>query len=355
MNAKGINSIDHPDCNTKVLGITSKVRARVIDQILDINKKSQTDDLVRPLCIKNNLQNWQTNQGLDYYVDFETINYNLFVDPIDMDVDNSFFDSDVSFMIGFGFAHNQTIDSAKLIESLGIDESRYNYIHKIDEENGWEFICLYLVKFEVTNELELLRLFFHFVLARGEIYKALHETDENNNNIKSRLFHWTDAELRFMRRAIDRIRSGIYTEAHMRNPSLNFDGETVQDVQNYLDTLINTFEKNTVWIDMYKVFENEPIVVKGSYRFKLKHIGNAFHNNGLIETKWEDGKMSDGFRAMLEAIKLYRNNQTQANTNNMYREIIDYNEIDCKVIWEIVNYLRADHCVPQISQDPEKI
>jgi hypothetical protein len=133
MHAKGIYSIDHAECNTTTLGITSQSRGRVIDQILDINRSSQTDALVRPLCIQNNLANWQQSQGLDYYVDFETIYYNLFVNPYDMNIDSSFFDSDVSFMIGFGFQYDANIDSNKLISSLGIDKTQYNYVHKIDK------------------------------------------------------------------------------------------------------------------------------------------------------------------------------------------------------------------------------
>lgn len=349
MNAKGIYSTNHVDCNTKALGITSPVRGYIIDEILDINRESRMNhvtDVVRPLCIKNNLANWQKSQGLDYYVDFETIYYNLFVNPYDMNIDSSFFDADVSFMIGIGFNHDSNIDSNKLMSSLGFDKTQYNYVHTIDRENNWEFLCLYLVKFEIKNELELVRVFAQFILARSEFYKAIYKINNIGfgDNAKSRFFHWTGAEIRFINSAINRIRSGSYTNTHMKNPTLTFNNENTNDVQKYLNDMINTFEQKTIWVDMCRVFETEPIVIKGSYRFKLKHVGNAFYNNKLINTKWDDGKMSDGFRAMLEAIKLYRANSTITSTNDTFREIIDYNEIDCKVIWEIVNYLRTNHC-----------
>ena len=352
MHKNGINSINHDECDSASLGMKPTNRSGIIDRILAINKTSQTDDTVRPLCIYNNIVNWQKSHGLDYYVDFETIYYNLFVDPYDMNIDNSFFDSDVSFMIGVGFSHDPNIDSNKLMSSLGIDTNQYNYVHKIDKQNNWEFLCLYHVKFGINNELEIIRLFMQFVLARGEFYKSLYKNISQNGQNKSpyrqndisRFFHWTGAELRFVNRAINRIRSGSYTNNHMINPTLSFNNEKKHDVQKYLNNMIDTFEQNTIWVDMCKVFETEPIVVKGSYRFKLKHVGNAFYNNSLISTKWEDGKMSDGFRAMLEAIKLYRNNTSIKEDNIVYKEIIDYNEIDCKVIWEIVNYLRDNHC-----------
>lgn len=64
----------------------------------------------------------------------------------------------------------------------------------------------------------------------------------------------------------------------------------------------------------------------------------------MIDTKWEDGKMSDGFRAMLEAIKLYRTGEQMGTHNSSYKDIIDYNEVDCRVVWEIVRYLRNNLC-----------
>ncbi|VBB17831.1 hypothetical protein YASMINEVIRUS_294 [Yasminevirus sp. GU-2018] len=342
--AQGVMGINDQRCTSSLMGITN-ARGRIINAILDINR--QSDDNVRPLCIKNNMADWQNEKALDYYVDFETINYNLYIRPDDMDVDNSYIDSDVTFMIGVGFLHDPQINSRVLLESLGVEPSRYNFVHKHDVETGWEFVCLYLTEFKVQNELEIFRLFFDFIISRGELHRLVRELPEPD---ESRLFHWTGAEIRFINRAISRILSGKYVPSHMQNSTLALAGAegamTNEEVHQYLTNLVDLFEQRSKWVDMYKVFESEPIVVKGSYRFKLKHIGNAFHSHGLIDTKWDDGKMSDGFRAMLEAITLYRSNPHITEENPMYKEIIDYNEIDCRVIWEIVTYLRDNHCVP---------
>lgn len=371
---KKIYSIYDPACTASSLGVKSSERKRVIDNILEINR--QKDDIVRPLCIKNNMLDWQNEQPLEYFIDFETINYNLFVNPYDMDIDNSYFDSDVTFMIGIGFEHDPNIDSNVLIESLGIDKLRYNYHYNADKKNDWEYISLYLVEFKIQNELEIFRLFFQFILARNELLKHKYNLNTYPDDI-SRLFHWTGAEIRFINKAINRIRSGYYTENHMHNTALNFtnphllnennndDKNTlVEDTHLYLNNLIDSFKKYTVWLDMHKVFETEPIVTKNAYRFKLKHIGNAFNRHGLIDTTWDDGIMSDGFRAMLEAIRLYRGNSLFGSTegklcstdsgsqttngdlclNGKYKDIINYNETDCRVIWEIVCYLRDNHC-----------
>jgi hypothetical protein len=64
----------------------------------------------------------------------------------------------------------------------------------------------------------------------------------------------------------------------------------------------------------------------------------------LINSCWKDGEMADGFRAMLEAIKLYRQEPIIIDANDKYKEIVNYNELDCRVMWEIVQYLRENHC-----------
>lgn len=312
---QGVFSVRDKRCTSKVLGIQLE-RGRVIDEILQINQ--QDVDLVRPQFIKNNLLNWQEQSNLDYYIDFETINYNLFVDPNNMNVDNSYFDSDVTFMIGLGFRHNLQVDSKSILESIELNNCSYQ--HTIDKKTEWEFVNLYLTDFSVGNELAIYTAFFQFCLKRHELIteRSLYKSDN-----LSRLFHWTDAEVRFSNRAIERMQRTKTITTHK---------------------LISAFQDHTEWIDMYKVFVSEPIVVKNAYRFKLKHIGNAFHKHGLINTNWTDGKVSDGFKAMLEAIRLYRKKSiTSDSIMDEYKEIIDYNEIDCRVLWEIVNYLRANH------------
>jgi len=324
--AKNIFDVRDPRINLDVLGIkkTTK-RGKIIEQIIETNKKNQTVDLVRPKVIGNNLEDWQNESPLDCYLDLESINYNLYTNPDSMDLDNSYTyqNPEVAFMIGMGFRYNQnqTYSSEQIIKSLNIEGSKCGYYVNIDQTAGWEFVCLHLVTFSEENEMMLFELFFQFILKR----EALIKEDNANKQLTTRLFHWTGAELRFFNKIVDRIKNKSYDDVQMIR-------------------LLDKFENSATWIDMCHVFEEEPITIKGSFRFKLKHIGNAFYQNGLIRTKWDDGMMSDGFRAMMEAIKLYRTKQKMTDRNGCYKEIIKYNEVDCRVIWEIVDYLRKNHC-----------
>jgi hypothetical protein len=165
------------------------------------------------------------------------------------------------------------------------------------------------------------------------------------------MFHWTRAEHHFMKKAIDRIKQGEYTQSYMDNNKMNFTdlisqkSSLLETVQRELNILINKFEEQVTWIDMCEIFQTEPIVVKGSYRFKLKHIAKAMYNHKMIKTSWENegSKMSDGFRAMLEAIIIYRKNNNVNIDNEKMMDIINYNQIDCKTVFEIVRYLRKNN------------
>lgn len=104
---------------------------------------------------------------------------------------------------------------------------------------------------------------------------------------------------------------------------------------------ISDFLTEIQFIDMYKVFVDEPIVIKGAMKYKLKEIGNAMFNHGLIKTKWSDEGITNGFEAMIEACNYYKSkNKNESKNHNLMNEIIKYNEIDCKVLYEIVEYLR---------------
>ena len=105
---------------------------------------------------------------------------------------------------------------------------------------------------------------------------------------------------------------------------------------------------NIRFMDLSRLFREEPIVVKGSLRFKLKSISKALFNMGLIKTSWDlSSECNSGLAAMALANKLYSeaeiNNEEVKEENKFMKEIIKYNEIDCKVLWEILVYLRENH------------
>ena len=95
---------------------------------------------------------------------------------------------------------------------------------------------------------------------------------------------------------------------------------------------------NITWIDFCKVFTDEPIVINGSLSFGLKNIAFAMYNHKLISTIWDNNGPINGLHAMFDALYYY---DTKKIT--ILNKIIDYNFIDCKVVFDIVSYLRKYH------------
>ncbi len=100
------------------------------------------------------------------------------------------------------------------------------------------------------------------------------------------------------------------------------------------------------WFDfLSRVVRAEPVVVRGALSFGLKAFARALCAEGCIQTGWDDG-MGDGLGAAVgawwceaEASRL----GVSIRDVPLMEEIARYNEVDCKVMMEIVHYLREEH------------
>lgn len=114
-------------------------------------------------------------------------------------------------------------------------------------------------------------------------------------------------------------------------------------------SLYHDMEKwlNLNWVDLLKVFQSEPIGIKGCLNYGLKNVAKTFHNLGFIDTIWDTGSgCADGADAALGAYKVdkeTRKYNTSFKDDPLAKEIIKYNEVDCKVLQEIIQYLRDHH------------
>jgi hypothetical protein len=100
------------------------------------------------------------------------------------------------------------------------------------------------------------------------------------------------------------------------------------------------------WFDfLSRVIRAEPVVVRGALGFGLKSIAQAMRIEGLIETAWP-AAVSDGVSA---AVGAWRCQEAALETGEpistmpLMQEIAAYNEVDCKVMMEIVRHLRTAH------------
>lgn len=98
------------------------------------------------------------------------------------------------------------------------------------------------------------------------------------------------------------------------------------------------------WFDfLSRVVRAEPVSVTGAFNFGLKSIAKAMRAAGLIETTWGDGP-TDGLGAMVGAWWCdgeARRTGVPMTELELMREIGAYNEVDCRVMAEVVGWLRA--------------
>jgi hypothetical protein len=98
------------------------------------------------------------------------------------------------------------------------------------------------------------------------------------------------------------------------------------------------------FIDILKIFKNEPIVIRGSLNFSLKSVANAFYNNKFISIIWDKkNPISNGETSLIYSNKLYDISTTNIQKNKILSDITEYNNIDCRVMFEIINHLRKYH------------
>ncbi|MGH2472284.1 MAG: hypothetical protein ACRDG6_07760 [Candidatus Limnocylindria bacterium] len=99
------------------------------------------------------------------------------------------------------------------------------------------------------------------------------------------------------------------------------------------------------WYDLLgRVFRAQPIVVKGAFSFGLKSIARAMRAHGLIETAWGEG-LADGAGAMVGAWSAAADSRARGRSlaeSPVMQEIARYNEVDCRVMAEILDYLRRE-------------
>lgn len=121
----------------------------------------------------------------------------------------------------------------------------------------------------------------------------------------------------------------------------------------YLSLSIKCIKFN--WFNLLNIFYNEPIVVKGCLSYGLKYIAKSFYDHGFIKTTWDkDSSCSNGLGASLGAFRVSKDcldNSISIKNTNIIKNIIKYNEVDCKVLEEIINYLRNNHINNDDSDD----
>jgi len=293
-------------------------------QMVKESMASQTNDITqlwmcnpsnRNIAESNNITNWRTHKNLkskDLGVVGEStsktlqiiidINQNTNIDkniyPKKLHKSVLTINSSIEFYIDFETINTILLDNinSDFIFMIGI-----GYI----KNNKWIFKCFIASDLTLSSELILLNEFHNYIL---KIISINESTKDNNYT----LWHWGNAEKYLYTSALSR--HGIYNKLNDR------------------------------WRDLLKIFKKNNIVAKGMLNFSLKSVVKSFNNNKFIKISYKNLEIINGMDAMVMAYDEYNKSENyNIKNNNIIKEIKKYNEIDCKSIQEILEFLRTKY------------
>ena len=175
-------------------------------------------------------------------------------------------------------------------------------------ENGiWKWRCFIADRLNEIAENTIIEEWFSYM---NEIRKKHHFNSE------PKIYHWSNAERGSFDTAFNSARN-----RHKDNKWPNLE-----------------------WFDLLnEVVKKEPMVVKGNMvGFNLKDYAKALFDQGHINTLWEESSL-DGLGAMTGAFaceELARKEGKKLKDIPLMKSIIKYNEVDCKVMMEILEFIR---------------
>ena len=234
---------------------------------------------VRPARIAADDDRWRALAPLELYVDFETVND-----------------------LGDDFRAFPRKGGQSLIFQIGC--GRY-------AEGQWGFAQFTVRALTAEAEAEMIDEWLAHV-------DALAHAAGLDGAGQARLFHWSAAETVFM--------DAAYDSARARHPERGWPG--------------------LGWYDLLtRVVQPAPVVVRGARRFGLKAVARAMRAAGLIATDWGEG-LADGTGAMAgawHAAAAAGRDGGDIRSVELMHEVGRYNEIDCRVMAEVLDHLRREH------------
>ena len=106
-----------------------------------------------------------------------------------------------------------------------------------------------------------------------------------------------------------------------------------------LEYNLDKIKFNLNWYDLLKIFkyDKSPIIIKECFSFSLKEIIKKMNYYNLINLSWSD--LDDGLLSSFIARDIYIGLENAPNSKMF--NIIEYNYIDCKALYLLINWMRT--------------
>lgn len=200
----------------------------------------------------------------------------------------------------FSHLSNESIfDSSKLeyfIDFETIMNNNHNYVYMIGLghvfNDIWHYKCFTLDKLDSESESKMY----------DDLLAYIEQTNKKYNvTYQPMYYHWTSVEPYQLNKMV----------THLKLP-----------------------QNNIKWFDLYKYFKENVITIKGAFGHSLKTVGKALYEHKLITTFWDKNILSDN------KIHIYAYEKYIKNIPNNFNQLINYNEVDCKIMFDILKVIR---------------
>jgi uncharacterized protein len=187
-----------------------------------------------------------------------------------------------------------TLDGCEMIFMIGVGW---------EESGEWRFVVIIAEAETYEAEKEMFRSF----LERLEALAGCEMLDGS----RTALYHWTSAEVWQTKRAAERFQ-------HEEDHPL----------------------RKLPWCDLQKLFLNGPIGMPGAWSYGLKEITKALGKyNPDFVTCWPE-ELAEGLNAMVLGWRAFE--KVEPVQSEEMKTLSQYLEADCKALWQILKWLRAE-------------
>jgi|SaaInlStandDraft_6_1057023.scaffolds.fasta_scaffold18663_2 hypothetical protein len=231
----------------------------------------------------------QFNQKRDRIINISKIDHN----------NNNWRSDDLTFYVDFETIGSILLDSTDKTK-LGVGGDFIFMVGigwKCPNENEWNYECLYVNQINMNEEKRII-----------EEFNTKIKNLEDKYNTRAKVMHWSHAEKTFY-----------------------------NNVNNRYGHIFDSIN----WFDLLEFFKSNNILVLDCLNFSLKTVARNMQKYNLINSVW-DNDVSDGLDAMYSSWQEY-NKLDDIDKSSKFINIIKYNEIDCKTMFEILQYLKNNH------------
>lgn len=180
-----------------------------------------------------------------------------------------------------------------------IIKENINYVYMIGlgyahKSCGWVYKCFTL---DALNEISERKMYDEFIAYINNVNKSF------NVDYQPLFYHWSSVEPHQLNKLVSNLKLPV---------------------------------NNIKWFDLYKYFRDNVITVKGAFSHSLKSIGRGMFVNKLINTFWDESSLKDNKIGILAYNKYIR-----LNDNGEFDDVVKYNEVDCEIMYDILNVIRG--------------